>query len=164
MKSKLFLYAIISTISFGTVYAYVDCRDTVTGCTVSQLIEIGDNAPTTKEDRVNAYKAAITKINAKIAQLELTQSGELKEGKNCLTLKNNLWIGKTDDETNGEVTLLQQYLIDKGYLQLSSTSGYYGNATALAVVRMQKALGMNFVTTSSGVGVLTRSKIQCQQY
>lgn len=162
MKFKLFLLAITPFVTFGLVHAYVDCRDTVAGCTITQLVDLGDTAPTTKEDRINAYKAAIAKINVKITELSTVQTGGSVSNKSCLTLKNNLWIGKTDNETDGEVTLLQRHLINGGYLQLANPSGYYGNATAQAVVRMQRALGMDFVTVSSGVGQVTKEKIKCQ--
>ncbi|MEY4747046.1 MAG: hypothetical protein RLZZ416_95 [Candidatus Parcubacteria bacterium] len=72
----------------------------------------------------------------------------------CLDLKNDLWIGKTDSMTNGEVTKLQRFLGVQ-------PTGYYGNLTAEAAMKWQKAHGMDFVTLRSGVGLLTRGKMRC---
>ena len=76
----------------------------------------------------------------------------------CLILSSNLYIGRTDAQTNKEVTKLQQFL---GV----SATGYYGSLTANAVMRWQKAHGMDFVTLTSGVGPMTRAKMKegCQQ-
>ena len=87
-----------------------------------------------------------------------TQSGGY--GLNCLMLTHDLWIGKSDAETNGEVSKLQQFLIKEGVYPESVVSGYYGNLTAQAVVRWQKARGMDFVTTKSGVGPMTRERMK----
>src|SRR3989338_10332271 len=143
--------------------AYVDCRETTGGCTVQQLIDIGDSAPTSKEDRINAYKEAIAKINWKIKGLE-NEGTTLNEGfdfeKNCKNIKNNLWLGRTDTETNGEVSLLQRFLIASGHLKTATATGYYGPLTANAVYRYQKeVLKWDLVTTKSGVGPKTREAI-----
>jgi peptidoglycan hydrolase-like protein with peptidoglycan-binding domain len=75
----------------------------------------------------------------------------------CLTLYGDLYIGRTDAQTNGEVSKLQQFL---GI----SPTGYYGNLTAQAVMNWQKAHGMDYVTLKSGVGPTTRGKLKegCQ--
>jgi len=81
-------------------------------------------------------------------------------GKECLTLTRNLWIGKGDAETDGEVSKLQQFLVNAGLYPEAIVSGYYGQATARAVVRWQKAHGMDFVTTKSGIGPMTRERMK----
>jgi peptidoglycan hydrolase-like protein with peptidoglycan-binding domain len=165
MKTKFLLVSFLSLFSFGTAFAYGDCRDTINGCTIEQLVVLGESAPTTKEDRINAYKSAIEKINIKIKELTSATSptANMDTAKlSCLDLKNNLVLGKTDSETGGEVSTLQKYLIDGGYLSTTKPTGYYGQATAKAVVSWQKAHGMDFVTTSSGVGAMTRGKMKCQ--
>jgi len=93
----------------------------------------------------------------------------------CLDLKNNLVIGKSDKETNGEVSKLQQFLgayklsvmdsnSDSGIPtgELQPVTGYYGSKTAANVMQWQKAHGMDFVTLTSGVGLMTRGKMKCQ--
>lgn len=162
MKFNILLVVSLVVLGVQESFAYVDCRDTSQGCTIAQLVDIGDAAPTSKEDRVQAYQQAIAKITAKIKELSGTNSGASSSLgiNNCLMLKNNLWIGKKDGTTNGEVTILQKYLVSKGFLNNSLVSGYYGNMTAQAVVRLQKSFGMDFVTVSSGVGAATRAKIQ----
>ncbi len=133
------------------------------GCTVQQLIEIGDNAPTSKEDRISAYQEAIAKINWKIKGLE-NEGTDMIEGfnfeKNCKIIKNNLYLGRTDAETGGEVTLLQKFLTSYGFLTVASQTGYYGPLTANAVYRYQKEiLKWDWVTIKSGVGPKTREAL-----
>lgn len=80
--------------------------------------------------------------------------------KSCKIIKNNLWLGRTDAETNSEVSLLQRFLIESGYLNTSAPTGYYGTITADAVYRYQKeVLKWDWVTIKSGVGPQTRGAI-----
>ena len=178
MKSKLFLYTIISLISCGVAYAYIDCRETTNGCTIQQLVNIGDSAPTNKEDRISAYKDAIAKINVKIKELETSQTVSVPKQESCLDIKNNLVLGSSDKMTNGEVTKLQHFLgeykVHKLYTtapknqsgasaeDLQPVTGYYGAKTAQNVTEWQIDHGMNFVTQTSGVGQATRGKMKCQ--
>lgn len=78
----------------------------------------------------------------------------------CSGLTRDLYIGKDDASTNGEVSQLQQFLIREGVYPEARVTGYYGTLTAQAVVRWQKAHGMDFVTPTSGVGTMTRSKMR----
>ena len=158
MKTKFLVILITPLLSVFLVNAMVDCRDNLNGCTIQQLLDIGDKSPTSKEDRVNAYKSAIEKINLKIKELESVQ---ISTNDNCKFITNNLWQGKSDKETNGEVSLLQKFLVTNNYLATGNVSGYYGNLTADAVFRFQKARDLNYVTIKSGVGAVTRAKIGC---
>ncbi len=54
----------------------------------------------------------------------------------CVDLKNNMSYRSRDARTNNEVSLLQNFLIDQGYLSGEST-GYYGTATRSAVRKFQ---------------------------
>jgi peptidoglycan hydrolase-like protein with peptidoglycan-binding domain len=74
----------------------------------------------------------------------------------CLELKNNLWKGRNDKESNGEVSKLQNFLLKQGYFKFI-IDGYFGDKTATAVFNFQKDNGMNFVTLKSGVGPQTRA-------
>ncbi len=162
-KAKLILIVFL-TFVFATpitTSAYVDCRDTITGCTVEQLVQIGSKTFLTIEDRVSALRTAIAKIQAQIdGLLAVKQDTTTATVSVCPSFTHDLWIGKTDAQTNGEVTKLQKFLIKEGVYPEAIVSGYYGNLTAKAVVRWQKAHGMDFVDINSGVGPLTRSKIQ----
>lgn len=110
------------------------------------------------QTQIDALLKQITQLQAQINTLR-GLSPSSSESK-CVDLSNALVIGSTDATTNGEVTKLQQFLILTGYFSGSST-GYYGTLTADAVVRYQKASGMDFVTAKSGVGPMTRGKMQC---
>jgi len=72
-----------------------------------------------------------------------------------LDLKNNLRLGSSDKSTSGEVTKLQKFLFEKGYLKVSA-NGYFGNLTRLAVVNFQKDNGLARV---GATGPATRKKI-----
>ena len=98
----------------------------------------------------------LAKLQGGVTNIGQTSSS----GLNCLALTRDLWIGKADSETNGEVSKLQQFLIKEGVYPEGVVSGYYGNLTAQAVVRWQKAHGMDFVTTKSGVGPMTRERMK----
>lgn len=82
----------------------------------------------------------------------------------CSVPINDLYMGKTDAQTNGEVTKLQLFLAKEGMFAAPQTyspiTGYYGQLTAAAVMKWQKAHGMDFVTLTSGVGKQTRTKMQ----
>jgi len=78
----------------------------------------------------------------------------------CLSLAHSMSIGSRDTSTEGEVTVLQTFLADKGYL-LSEPTGYFGSLTKKAVVDFQKA---NKVDPIGLVGPSTRAtlkKVSC---
>ncbi len=77
-------------------------------------------------------------------------------GSYCLYLKNNMTLGSRDSDTSGEVTLLQDYLRENGFLNSEST-GYYGQLTKNAVIAFQKKYG---VSQTGYTGLYTRSKIR----
>lgn len=60
-----------------------------------------------------------------------------------------------DDRTNGEVTILQDFLVKKGYLT-TNIFGYYGPSTRRAVQSFQRDYN---ITTNGRVGPMTMSKI-----
>ena len=74
----------------------------------------------------------------------------------CFNLSYNLRRGSTDIATSGDVTKLQQALIQLNYLS-QDPSGYFGGATYSAVQRLQSA---NNLISSGYVGSYTRAAIQ----
>lgn len=88
--------------------------------------------------------------------------GPIGDSPGCIYLTQSLIVGSTDATTNGEVSKLQQFLVVAGVYPEARITGYYGILTAQAVVRWQKAHGMDFVTTASGVGPMTRAKLREQ--
>jgi peptidoglycan hydrolase-like protein with peptidoglycan-binding domain len=73
-------------------------------------------------------------------------------------IKNNLKMGSRDSSTNGDVTRLQAFLIQIGYLS-SAPTGYFGTATRKAVIKYQKSKGL---TAEGFVGGLTRNMISSE--
>lgn len=74
----------------------------------------------------------------------------------CLTITKTIGVGSSDQKTNGQVTLLQQFLNSKGYL-LVTPNGYYGPATKKAVQQFQKD---NNIYPSGTVSSYTRALIK----
>lgn len=105
-----------------------------------------------------ADSSTIASINA--ALHDQTTAGTTTPS--CLTLSYNLHFGLSDSSTGGQVSQLQQFLVSAGAYPEARISGYYGTLTAQAVVRWQKAHGMDFVTLTSGVGPMTRAKMKCE--
>ena len=74
----------------------------------------------------------------------------------CINLQTSILRFKSNDaSTNGEVSLLQDFLIEKGYLTGSPT-GFYGRMTVNAVKSYQREIG---VSPTGNVGPLTNSFI-----
>jgi hypothetical protein len=76
--------------------------------------------------------------------------------KPCVRLVRDLVIGSVDSDTAGEVSVLQSFLVKDVLL----VDGIYDGNMADAVIEYQKSVGMNFVTRESGVGMMTRKKLQ----
>lgn len=100
-------------------------------------------------------------LNQLLAQKNLVQPSTTPPSlANCFVPTYDLYIGRTDADTNGEVKKLQLWLKAEGYFPDAQGTGYYGEKTAAAVMKWQKAHGMDFVTLTSGVGKQTRAKMQ----
>lgn len=76
----------------------------------------------------------------------------------CLFLTSGMQQGSKDSKTDNQVTKLQQFLYDKGYLSVEPT-GTFGPRTVTAVARFQKA---NKIDGAGSVGPLTRAAINEQ--
>lgn len=75
----------------------------------------------------------------------------------CADLKNGLLhLEKTDAQSNGEVSLLQEFLASKGLFS-GNLTGYYGRLTRDAVVEYQKAKG---IEATGNVGTQTAAAIK----
>lgn len=148
-----FLLVVSPLVAFG----YTDCRDKGSwdDCSLSGLIEISQQTFLTIQDRTTALQKAVQKLLAQIGALKTAQQSSIS----CFVPTYDLYIGRTDAETNGEVKKLQLWLKAEGYFPDAQGTGFYGEKTAAAVVKWQKAHGMDFVTIKSGVGKMTRAKI-----
>ena len=76
----------------------------------------------------------------------------------CVELKNNLRLRDRDAQKNSEVSLLQDFLQEKGYLS-SEPTGFFGQMTLKAVQAYQRVQGLN---PTGFVGELTRGKIKLE--
>lgn len=76
----------------------------------------------------------------------------------CITLTTRLSYGSSDSAIGGQVSALQEFLIEKGLLTTASgrPTGFYGRLTAFAVKNYQASIG---VATTGSVGPLTRAAI-----
>ena len=74
---------------------------------------------------------------------------------NCLKIVNDLRYLSTDSKTNNEVSALQDFLQNAGYLQTSPT-GFFGLMTLSSVKKFQSS---NNISPTGFVGPLTRAKI-----
>lgn len=93
-----------------------------------------------------------------IGYAETTTQGDVDpdSGSSCLSLESTgLRYRATDAKTNGEVTLLQDFLEDQGLLK-SPSRGFFGSATFTAVKQFQRGSDL---TPTGYVGSLTRAKI-----
>lgn len=123
-----------------------------------------DAAGSEYNNKIYALQEQIKALQAQLAALlEFKKDPMPTQSSACLSLKNNLVVGSTDATTEGEVSKLQCFLKSSGYFPEAKCTGFYGDLTAQAVVRFQKAHGMDFVTIKSGVGPMTRSKMTCGQ-
>ncbi len=123
---------------------------------------------TTKAVSTQELQAQISQLLALVASLQ-QQLAQKTAGDNNVTLlsqqqcenfTHDLYIGKRDSNTNGEVSKLQRFLIREGVYPEALVTGYYGILTAQAVMRWQHANGMTFTNLQSGVGPKTRAKIR----
>lgn len=146
-----------------TALGYVSCRDSINGCTAEQLLELSTASFIDKSERLIILQELITKLTAQLMTLkQSTAASAGTPATRCLDLSTNLVPGATDTTTDGAVSKLQQFLREQGHYPNGQITGYYGPLTAEAVVRWQKAHGMDFVTTKSGVGQMTREKMRCR--
>jgi peptidoglycan hydrolase-like protein with peptidoglycan-binding domain len=76
----------------------------------------------------------------------------------CVTIVNNLRYKSTDVKTDGEVSVLQDFLQTSGYLN-SNPVGFFGLMTTKAVKKFQQE---NNISPTGYVGPITREKIKNQ--
>ena len=91
------------------------------------------------------------------AHAQQTVTNYTYSSSSCVQLQSNMWLGSYDGYgSTGQVSMLQNYLIQAGYMNHAPT-GYFGGLTFLAVQRFQASNG---ILSSGYVGPLTRAQIQ----
>lgn len=102
---------------------------------------------------------SLTFINNVSAQSYYGQNGDVDtdttSASTCYSLSYNMRKGSRDSNTNGEVTKLQEALVQLGYLNADPT-GYFGRATYNAVKNFQSAKGL---LSSGFFGTYTRKAL-----
>lgn len=104
---------------------------------------------------LTGYVFLISVIVGNISSAQMVGDLDPNAGSTCLSLNYNLKYRSRDISTSGEVSDLQDFLSDKGYL-LDSNRGYFGAKTLAAVKAFQSA---NSLIASGYVGPITRTKI-----
>ena len=78
-------------------------------------------------------------------------------GSGCVNITQTLSVGSTDQNTGGQVSVLQRFLVSQNLLSASLPMGYFGSSTGLSVRTFQRNHGL---PVSGVVGEQTRSAIQ----
>ncbi len=86
----------------------------------------------------------------------LSKAETVASTNHCITLSANLAVGNQDNNDLGPVTILQNFLLEKGYFSVKPT-GYFGSITKAAVAKFQEESNM---PPSGFVGPITRSAIE----
>ncbi|OGG72990.1 hypothetical protein A3A38_01085 [Candidatus Kaiserbacteria bacterium RIFCSPLOWO2_01_FULL_53_17] len=76
-------------------------------------------------------------IAASLIPFDLTAQESDPITASCVRLTRSLYLGRTDSETNGEVTKLQRFLTQTGDFTYGHTTGYFGPLTEAAVQQWQ---------------------------
>ncbi len=79
------------------------------------------------------------------------------ESSGCIQITKILQLGSTDATSSGQVTKLQRFLQERGYLPYSSQTGSYNTSTKQAVVAFERAQG---ISPDGIVGLVTAEKIK----
>jgi len=100
----------------------------------------------------------IAQLQAQLAQMQVGGSGAGQ----CIQLSRALFLGVSDNETEGDVSKLQQFLTKTGHYTFGKPTGFFGPATQMALQSWQKSNGIvssgSPETTGYGVtGPSTRS-------
>jgi peptidoglycan hydrolase-like protein with peptidoglycan-binding domain len=127
-------------------------EETSDSVTLSELIELFISLGIIAPDKADAARQTIL------------QPPGTEDNTSCLILKYDLYLGRSDSETDGEVSKLQNFLQQTGDYTYPEITGYYGPSTQEAVQSWQARNGVvssgSPETTGYGVvGPKTRAAI-----
>jgi len=114
----------------------------------------------TAYQKSNCVKVAVGKTTGGTTGSSGGDTGGL-EILTCLTITQNLKQGSTDATTEGEVTVLQKFLVRKGLLSASIT-GNFGPATESAVKAFQTSAGISASGTVDAATQAEIKKVSCK--
>jgi hypothetical protein len=155
MKNILLLLTILLTASF--VSAYVDCRENINGCSIEQLIGLCQSSPNGNQDKINACKNAVTKINERISYLT---NVAVNVDSSCQKITNKMWLRTSrinDSQVNGDVSRMQKFFKRIGIITWDG-DGEFGTWDKAAVWKFQQQY-MPEISPTGDVGVKTMTKI-----
>jgi hypothetical protein len=148
LKNKVFVVFItLAILASGLAFA-----QTASAITLGELVELFIALGVIAPDKIDAARSIIEK--------------ESQPTSSCLSLSYNHYLGRSDSETNGEVSKLQNYLKQTGDYTYPEITGYFGPSTERAVQSWQSKKGVVSSGTpdSTGYGVVgpqTREVMGC---
>lgn len=164
MKKLIVGFLAVAFFAPVVVFAFAihpDCTgDSVEICNAKSALGSIASPSGSQEEKINILQQVLAQLTAVLSNLLAKKGDPSTTQIGCFVPTYDLYIGRTDAQTNGEVKKLQLWLKAEGYFPDAQGTGYYGEKTAAAVTKWQKAHGMDFVTTKSGVGKMTRAKMQ----
>lgn len=100
---------------------------------------------------------SIEELETLIAKLQ-KQLEEMKKGAQCFVLDKDLSLGDGEsEESRGDVIRLQNFLIEKGYLSIKKSTGYFGKITRVSMMNFQKD---SEIEQTGELNTATREKIK----
>lgn len=100
---------------------------------------------------------SIEELETLIAKLQ-KQLEEIKKGAQCFVSDKDLSLGDGEsEESRGDVVRLQNFLIEKGYLSIKKSTGYFGKITRASMMSFQKD---SEIDQTGELNTATREKIK----
>ena len=115
------------------------------------------------DPRIVDLLARVRELQAQLAALRGAPTILPPPSTSCANINANMHVRSTDAATGGDVTTLQNYLIENGYM-VGLATGYFGLLTADAVGKLQLSLGIATSLTDPNYGYMgprTRGAIAC---
>lgn len=115
----------------------------------------GAISSTSSEKSYSSY--SIEELESLISKLQ-RQLEEMKKGSQCFVSDKDLSLGDGEDESSKtEVVRLQEFLREKGHLNIKKSTGYFGKITRAAMMNFQKDSG---IEQTGELNAATREKIK----
>ena len=100
---------------------------------------------------------SIEELETLITKLQ-KQLDEMKKGAQCLVSDRDLSLGDGEsEESRGDVIRLQNFLMEKGYLSIKKSTGYFGKITRASIMNFQRD---SSIEQTVELNATTREKIK----
>lgn len=148
---------------------YINGGNTNTRNNSNGQVTTGTNiTPTSQSDLQNNTQLVIQDQNVIIDVDPSLASGPFlnldpQDYQYCVSLSSDLSYGTNDSKTKGDVSALQAYLTDRGFLETGAT-GFYGRSTEIAVKRFEyrNQIEVNGIVRQDFRDIL--KELTCQKY